>query len=153
MAQGLTLQQLEAMGAKPVTPTAPTSTPTKGISLQELQAMGAKPVNPVAPPEASTGRKVAETVAPSSTALFDYTRASSRLKSGEIANMQKERDTLVNSKDPTSRARISEIDADVADVTAKADKTFGQKAGMALGTGLELSGVAVLMLHRNHTQN
>lgn len=144
MAQGLTLQQLEAMGAKPVTPTAPTSTPTKGISLQELQAMGAKPVNPVAPPEASTGRKVAETVAPSSTALFDYTRASSRLKSGEIANMQKEREALVKSKDPTARARISEIDADVADVTAKADKTFGQKAGMALGTGLELSGAVEL---------
>lgn len=56
MAQGLTLQQLQAMGAKPVgqqaPPTSSTGTPTKGkgLTLQQLQQMGATPVGTTLPP-------------------------------------------------------------------------------------------------------
>jgi hypothetical protein len=90
--------------------------------------------------------------------LFDYVRASTRLKSGEIKNMQSEKDEVVkgvsqmeqmkkikpqdtaylNQKIKESRNRIAEIDKTVKDVTFKADKTLGQKAGIALGTGLEI---------------
>lgn len=97
-----------------------------------------------ATPVESTGRKVAGVVAPSTQEFSDYLRASSRLKSGEIAEMQKEREALVASGDPTTKTRIAQIDKDIADVVSKADKTFGQKLGMAAGTGIEMSGVAEL---------
>lgn len=41
---GYSLQQLQLMGATPITPKA-SSTPTKGLTLQQLQAQGAKPVS------------------------------------------------------------------------------------------------------------
>src|SRR5690349_3386096 len=42
---GYTLQQLQSMGAKPVTPTpSPVKVPAGGFTVQQLQAMGAKPV-------------------------------------------------------------------------------------------------------------
>ena len=101
-------------------------------------------VTPPAPPQVSTGRKTAEILAPSTTALSDYVRASSRLKSGEIDFMQKEREALISSKDPKAKTRINEIDTEIAKVIANADKTTGQKVGMAIGTGIEMSGVAEL---------
>lgn len=118
------------------------STPTGYTFGQASKNINKAPTPP--PPQVSTGRKTAEILAPSTTALSDYVRASSRLKSGEIDFMQKEREALISSKDPKAKTRINEIDTEIAKVIANADKTTGQKFGMALGTGIELSGVAEL---------
>lgn len=110
--------------------------------------------------EKSLGRKTAEVLAPSTTNLSDYVRASARLKSGEIANIQKEKEavqagiTQMEQMLPSrpdlaqsiveSKQRIAEIDKDILGVVSKADKTTGQKAGMAFGTGLELGSLPEL---------
>lgn len=110
--------------------------------------------------EKTLGRKTAEVLAPSTTNLSDYVRASTRLKSGEIANIQKEREavqtgiTQMEKMLPTrpdlaqniadSKKRIAEIDRDISGVVSKADKTAGQKAGMALGVGLEIGSLPEL---------
>lgn len=123
------------------------------------QASGS--IQQAAPVEEKTlGRKTAEVLAPSTTNLSDYVRASTRLKSGEVANIQKEREavqagiTQMEQMLPSrpdlaqsiaeSKQRIAEIDKDVAGVVSKADKTTGQKVGMALGTGLELGSLPEL---------
>lgn len=118
------------------------STPTGYTFGQASKNINKAPTPP--PPQVSTGRKTAEILAPSTTALSDYVRASSRLKSGEIDFMQKEREALISSKDPKAKTRINEIDTEIAKVIANADKTTGQKFGMAIGTGIEMSGVAEL---------
>ncbi len=66
---GYTLDQLEAMGAKPVTPQATatpqasTATPKKKYSLQELQSMGATPVSAPTPTMTPEGDGFLKTLA------------------------------------------------------------------------------------------